>query len=357
MINSTKNTYESAIKSFIAFGGGCPCKPSKVISYIETKGGIDVVDRLKVKSLRLHLSAIKAWHLDGGFNDPTNSPQISKALKQLSSLERQNGIYKDDSRFMSPEECLQIVALLIVMDDTLISLRDRIIVGIAILTGYRPGMIARIKVGHLINLGVSDSNIIIDTTAFKTDNDSIAVIPFTGIQFCPATWIREFVFSQSLTDGYLFRGTQIDFNKPLSHQTINTRMQRIFSQAGIVGGKLTSYSCRKTMATIAAMEGVSIVEIAAQGGWSSVDTIQKHYIGHALSLMGNAPKSILNSIARVEMAISNGGVIEGGNKYELETSSRIIQLSDAEEYELYEKLYFKYSHRPLSTINSKGSLL
>jgi len=297
--NSTKEAYNSAIKSFIAFGGHCPAKPRLILKYISEMGALGRVDRLKASSLKAHVSAIRRWHLEAEFADPTSKVSIKDALTELESLERQSGIYADASRFITPEECLKVITLLLVMDDTPKARRNRLIVAVSLMAGHRTSMIAQIKVEQLMNLGVAASNIIINTPSFKTKAQEPTCIPYTGGEFCPATWIREYIAEANLHDGFLFRATQVNTGKPLSRQTVNNIVKEILSEAGIVGGKLTSTSFRKTMATIASMEGVGAMEIAAQGSWSSVETINKHYVGKALALLGRAPNAVLESIARV----------------------------------------------------------
>jgi len=297
--NSTKEAYNSAIKSFIAFGGHCPAKPRLILKYISEMGALGRVDRLKASSLKAHVSAIRRWHLEAEFADPTSKVSIKDALAELESLERQNGIYEDASRFITPEECLKVITLLLVMDDTPKARRDRLIVAVSLMAGHRTSMIAQIKVEQLMNLGVTDGNIIINTPSFKTKAQEPTCIPYTGGEFCPANWIREYIAEANLHDGFLFRATQVNTGRPLSRQTVNNIVKEILSEAGIVGGKLTSTSFRKTMATIASMEGVGAMEIAAQGSWSSVETINKHYVGKALALLGRAPNAVLDSIARV----------------------------------------------------------
>lgn len=303
-IDATQRKYNSIIERYIVSGRFLPADEQDVLAYIEEIGALNKVNRLKVASLKVHLGALKKWHLDGKWNDPTSSPAIKNFLKRLKSIERQNGIEKDSSRFITAEECLQLVSLLIVMTDNLKAKRDRLIAAINLVTGHRPGMVAGIKVEHIMNLGVADSHIIIDTPAFKTEAQTPTLIPHTGAEFCPASWLRGFIKEQGLTKGYVFKGVQQDFKKPLSVQTLNTIVKDIFVSAGIKGGKLTSYTFRKTMPTLAAMEGVHAADIAAQGSWSSTETVNKHYINKAIGLLGKAPLAVLTSISKVSNAMA-----------------------------------------------------
>ena len=303
-IDATQQKYNAIIERYIHSGRFLPACEHDVLEYLQELGALNRVDRLKVSSLKVHLGALKKWHVQGRWDDPTNSLSIRNYLKQLKSLERQNGIEKDSSRFITAEECLQLVSLLIVMTDNLKAKRDRLVAAISLVTGHRPGMVASIKVEHIMNLGVAGAHIIIDTPAFKTQAQTPTFIPYTGAEFCPATWLRGFIDEQGLTEGYIFKGVQQDFKKPLSVQTLNAIVKDIFVSAGIKGGKLTSYTFRKTMPTLAAMEGVHAADIAAQGSWSSTETVNKHYISKAIGLLGKAPLAVLTSISKVSDALA-----------------------------------------------------
>ena len=302
--NSTADAYNTAIKSFIGFGGYCPAKPRLICRYIEEKGAIDNPNRLRASSLKAHVSAIRKWHLEGGYKDPTDSASISEALSMLTSLERQNGIHNTASRFITPEEGFQLISLLIVMSDTPKARLDRLITAISLMAGHRTSMVAKIKVDHMMNLGVKGSNIVINTPAFKTGTEAPTVIPFTGGKFCPATWVRDFVSEHSIKSGWLFESTLKPGNH-LTRHTINNTTKRTLESANIKGGKLTSTSFRKTMATLAASKGVSAMAIAAQGSWSDLNTVNKHYVSKALALMGDAPKAVIDCIGQASNAIES----------------------------------------------------
>jgi len=302
--DSTADAYNTAIKSFIGFGGYCPAKPRLICRYIEEKGAIDNPDRLRASSLKAHVSAIRRWHLEGGYKDPTDATSISEALSKLISLERQNGIYHTASRFITPEEGFQLISLLVVMSDSPKARRDRLITAISLMAGHRTSMVASIKVDHMMNLGVAGSSIVINTPAFKTGAEDPTVIPYSGGKFCPATWIRDYIREHKLSHGWLF----VSPLKPgihLTRHTINNTTKRTLKLAGITGGKLTSTTFRKTMATLAALRGVGAMSIAAQGSWSDINTVNKHYVSKALALQGEAPAAVIESIALASNAIES----------------------------------------------------
>ena len=306
--NSTESAYSGAINQFIQWGGYCPCKTRLIIKYVEEVGALDNPKRLKASTLKGHVAAFKFWHNNGGYSDPTESPTLRYVIDKIESLERQNDIHKDDSRFVTAEEGYELFNVLYGMTSTAKELRNRLINAISLMSGHRATMTAEIRIEHLINLGIEHSDIIIKTPAFKTKKEDPTLIPYTGNEFCPATWLREYVRVQNRTHGWLFPRNDKTPDKPLTRHTINTITKKALADAGIVGGKLTANSFRKTMATLSIMAGVDSIAVAAQGSWGSVQTINKHYASKAIVLQGDAPraviKSILDSAKRTQKTLS-----------------------------------------------------
>lgn len=339
-IDSTTTQYNSSIKRYIESGRYLPTTSYEILNYIQEEGSINKADRLKASTLRAHRSALKRWHLDGGWEDPTKSREIELALKRLASLERQNGISKDASRYITPEECLQLILTLLNLNNTEKELRDRLICCLFLVSGHRAGMLARIKVTELMNLNIEGAHIIIDTPAFKTEEEAPTLIPFTGTEFCPATWLRTYISETKVTTGYIFKGSQQDFGKPLTRQTLNTIVKNTLSRAGITSGKLTSHSFRKSMATIAAMEGINSKEIASQGSWSGTETVDKDYINNAVGLLGRAPIAVIQAISRIHDASSQHKLpaIPSSESLQIMIEGKLFNVNKTEARFIFEQL-------------------
>jgi hypothetical protein len=347
-LDSTTTQYNSAIGRYIEWGGLLPCDADMIIDFIIDMGNPRRVDRLTVASLRVYRSALKRWHEEARFEDPTADKEIDKTFKRLSSIERQNGIRKKSSRFITPEEGFQLITLLIVMSDTAKARRERLITTISLMSGHRTSMIAQVNVDDMMNLGVPDTNIIINTPAFKTDTEAPTYIPFTGGKFCPATWVREYITEHDITDGWLFKSSKSNRGH-LARQTINDTTKRVLETANITGGKLTSTSFRKTMATLAAMRGVSAMAIAAQGSWTSIETINKSYVSKALALQGEAPLAVLESIKQADKALT----LELGNEVPLLANKGMAEVSVLQGFEEMRQGYWDVIFHTDITIEAK----
>lgn len=305
MDTSTRKTYQSALEQFISWGGYIPCKPRMVLDYVKDRGAINKEGRLKAKSLRTHLAAISKRHTSAGFIDPTNKPEINDYLKELSSIERQMHIHADESRYITPEEGCRLISHLCSLGGTVKERRDRLIVAMLMMLGHRAGHVALLKTDNVYNLGIPKTNIHLDIKPYKTSKSYKVTIPYTGELFCPATWLRDYVDEQGVDAGYLFKSLQAKSDKPLTRQSINTIAKAAFEASGIMGGKLTANSFRKTIATLSALEGVDSLEIAAHGGWTSVETINQNYLSKIIGLNGSVPEALLRSFKKADLALTN----------------------------------------------------
>ena len=337
MLNdSTASQYNYSLNAFIKMNGHLPCTSDVVLDYVNACCAINREDRLRVSAMKAHLAAISRWHREDDWEDPTKSSKIINALRKFKSLERQNGIRKTSSRFVTPEEAGRIINTLRSMRDTKKGRRAGLMMALALTCGPRAGMLASIKVEELINLSLPGMQIIIDTPAFKTDEEIPTYVAFSGLDFCPASWLRDYIQECGIQSGYVLRGLKKDYGKPLSRHTINSVLREILSQSGVSIGKLTSHTFRKSMATIAALEGVNVVDIAAQGSWASIDTVNKDYISKSIALQGKAANAVMNAL--LFEADKQAGVSQLERKISPVLVPEISNLTDEQCFKLLDEL-------------------
>jgi integrase len=310
--------YELCLDKFVRWGGVLPATSYQVILFIEEHGSVDRIDRLRVSSLRVYLAAIKKWHSLHRGEDPTADIRVVQAIVQLDRQERERKIWSTKSRDMTPEEVARFEALLCVRSGTASARRDRVLAALALVTGYRSGMLADLEVQWLHNLDTKHSNIIINRPPFKTKQYIRSVVPYTGEIFCPATWLRAYLIENNISNGFVFRsfdggGNLRDGVVQMHRNTVNNILKQLIAQAGISGGKLSAHTFRKTMATLSVMGNVSSVEIAAQGGWINPATIDKHYVGDAISLLGRAPMAVIHAVEKANAQLKSFDACEERN--------------------------------------------
>ncbi len=297
---ATEKQYLSCLNVFIQWGGQLPASKAQIIVFFKEIGSIDRVERKKVSSLKVYRAALSDWHDRHWDEDPASHKDVKRCLSDLSNQERAQKIFQSKSRDLTPEEGARFISLLTTKDSTHVAIRNRALGGIAYVTGYRAGMLGDLKYEWLRNVKTEASDIIIDRDPFKTGRRVRSVIPFTGDQFCPATWLRQHLTTNKINDGFIFRsmsalGKTSASNTPFHRNSVNVLLKSLLNEAEIEGGVLTAHTFRKTMATLGIMGNVSSVEIAAQGGWSDVSTINNHYVNDAISMLGRAPQALIQS--------------------------------------------------------------
>jgi len=311
MISSTDKQYQYCLSEYIRWGGILPSTPSMLVRFFEDVSSLNRIDRLKVSTLRVYKAAIKQWHLEHYDNDPTASFKVTKSLQNLSRTERTSGVFPDKSRDLTPSEAMRLIALTCVLNDSPSAKRDRAVAVVAYICGYRAGMICDLKLDWLRDVETDGVDVIIDRPPFKTNKHVKSLIPYTGSVFCPATFIREYI--EDLDPGeYLIRRTYKSQelsrgDYPVHRDSINEILKRLLSLSNIYGGKLSARTLRRTMATLSLMNNASILDVASQGGWENTATIENHYVGDAISLLGRAPKALIEGLEGFlqEKSISN----------------------------------------------------
>ena len=302
--------YELCLDKFVRWGGVLPTTSYQVVLFLEEHGSVDRIDRLRVSSLRVYLAALKKWHTVNWGEDPTADNRVIQKIAQLDRLERDRKIWSTKSRDMTPEEVARFEALLCVRSGTASARRDRALAALALVTGYRSGMLADLEVQWLHNLDIENTNIIINRPPFKTKQYIRSVVPYTGEIFCPASWLRVYLKENKVNKGFVFRsfdggGKLRDGAVQMHRNSVNNILKQLIAQANITGGKLSAHTFRKTMATLSVMGNVSSVEIAAQGGWINPSTIDKHYVGDAISLLGRAPMAVIHAAKKASAQLTS----------------------------------------------------
>ena len=88
--NNTRRTYQSAIRQFERWGGRLPADERTVLHYL-----LAHADRLNPRTLSLRLTALRQWHRQQRFVDPTDTPEVRKTL---AGIERTRGQPKRKAR-------------------------------------------------------------------------------------------------------------------------------------------------------------------------------------------------------------------------------------------------------------------
>ena len=103
--DNTRKAYRSAVIQFEKWGGRLPCSETIIIEYL-----IDRAVVLNPRTLDLHLSAIKQWHLAQGFHNPTQSLTVSKTIE---GIRRVHGKPKKKAKALRLEHVATLLSFLL----------------------------------------------------------------------------------------------------------------------------------------------------------------------------------------------------------------------------------------------------
>lgn len=280
---NTRRTYRAAVARFIKSGAKLPCSPESICKYIVREAGT-----LNPRTIQLHITAVSKWHELQGQPDPTQHPDVRKALK---GLNRTKGVPKQKASAVEWEDvkkCLEFCQTL----PALLRARNKALLLIGFMGAFRRSEISDIK--HE-DLRWTDKGLLITLPKSKTDQEGAGIIRAIPMNQdpngpCAVRALKRWLETAGIEGDYVFRS----INKwgelgggRLDPGSINRIFQQIFAGAGLSSSaRLSAHSLRRGMATSAYKKGAGLLEIKRQGGWKSDATVQG-YIAEEESLANN----------------------------------------------------------------------
>jgi integrase len=267
--DNTKKAYRAAVRSYREAGGRLPATEIDVLSYLGGQAG-----RLKPDTLSLHLSALRAWHAQGGFADPTRTTAVAKTL---AGIRRSHAQVKKKARPLLVDGLRLIVRRLTAVD-TLRAKRDSALLQIGFFGAFRRQELVKIECGDIewVSEGIK-----ILLRRSKTDQSGeglIRVIPFGDDDLCPVRALRAWLDASSIVEGPIFRAVSragAVAAKGLNAATVPDLLTAAASAVGLTGAEeMSGHSLRRGMATSARQYGADLIEIKRQGGWRDDRTVQ-----------------------------------------------------------------------------------
>lgn len=285
--DNTRQTYRSAIRHFLAWGGVLPGDETAIIRYLLT-----YAQSLNPRTLALRLTALSQWHAHQGFVDPASTPTVRKTLKGIA---RTHGRPRKKAKALPIEDLERIVMCLSEMD-TLKAKRDNALLQLGYFGGYRRSELVGLELPHL---DWEANGLVVTLPRSKTDQEgegTIKAIPFGDGSCCPATALRRWLEAAAITSGPLFRPInkwgQVG-EQALHPASVNTILEDCATLVQLdYVPDLSSHSLRRGMATSAHRAGADFRDIKRQGGWRHDGTVQG-YIEEASQFEQNAALRLL----------------------------------------------------------------
>ncbi len=247
-------------------------------------------DGLKVASLGLALSAIRATHHDAGFADPAANPQVRMIWE---GIRRTHGTAQRCAAPLTADGIRSIVANL---PSNLRAMRNRALVLLGFGGAFRRSELVALDVGDLTFDPAR--GVVVHVRRSKTDQTgegADVAIPF-GSQptVCPVRALEAWLSAAGLHAGPVFRSVSRHghVGDRLDGRDVARTLKETAARAAINPTKVSGHSLRAGLATTAALAGRSDRAIMAQGRWKS-RTMVDRYVRTADAWRDNAAAGLL----------------------------------------------------------------
>ncbi|MDD3449271.1 MAG: tyrosine-type recombinase/integrase [Gammaproteobacteria bacterium] len=256
--------YRSDLRDFIQWTGienPFPVTPTVVAQYLA-----EHAQELAPTTLAHRRAALSFLHRLLGFQDPTESPAVTMALRGI----RRNRIKRGWRPERAPAFTLeQLLAMLAPIGDSLSDVRDRAFLLVGFFGGFRQSELTALDISQLQwqDAGVAvtmDGIVKQDPLGNQVRAKAIPRIEGAG-DHCPATALRAWLAElekASITTGPVFRGIsdrrkQVIFPKAMSKDTANRILQKWALRAGLPNA--SDYSCHSFRASfVTTLRGLDV---------------------------------------------------------------------------------------------------
>ena len=254
-----------------------PAKPKAVNRYLvdqATSANTPTGKSLSIRSLELHLSAIKKMHLDHNHLSPTDHQQIRNVFKGLSRLK---------GRPVNQAQALReydIKAILNSCGQRLIDQRNGALIAVGFAGALRRSEICQLQVED-INFDSDHQRMIVTIKRSKTDQlgfgHQIGII--NGRQIQPVSRLRAWLDQAQITDGYLFRSMlkngQIK-ERPLDGSDVSRLIKNYVVKIGLRPELYSSHSLRSGFITSAVVHRARFDKIMEVSRHKNINTVMSY---------------------------------------------------------------------------------
>ncbi|MHB1000896.1 MAG: site-specific integrase [Armatimonadota bacterium] len=229
----------------------------------------------KASTLNSSRAAIRLAHQSAGLLDPTDTPFVKQALN---GIKRKHGTAPVQKAAILPSDIRAMIST--IDSSTIKGKRDKAILLLGFFTTSRRSELEKLTMDD-INETAEGLEVIIRKS--KTDQKSKgfrkAVVRQDNPSFCAVRALMCYLQSAGIKSGPLFRSIgksgRISKNV-LTGCSISHIVKDTAAKAGLDPTRYSGHSLRAGLVTTAAKEGASMIEIMAQTGHKSTDTVIKY---------------------------------------------------------------------------------
>jgi integrase len=266
-----------------------PSTPETIALYIA-----DQASKRAVGTITHRLTSITKAHRAAGHKLSPASSRNFIVGETLKGIRRVLGTHQQGKDPLLAEDVRRIVEA---APDSLLGLRDAVLVLVGFACAFRRSELARISVS---DLSFDQKNgVVIDLRVSKTDQEGAGRkvgIPFgKDLATCPVRALQAWLKAAKITEGPVFR--RVDRNghpsrgRGLQKDSIGKLLKRAAARAGMNVDTLGGHSLRAGCVTQAAMNGVREFVIMKQTGHKTEKTLRR-YIRNAEIFRENAAAAI-----------------------------------------------------------------
>ncbi len=243
-----------------------PAKPTTVAKFIYEVANTKITSA----SIRRKLVSIAAIHRWANLNDPTKSSDVKLSVRKM---------HRKLGRLCAQAEPInnnRLQSMLFTTKDDLLGERDRTLLMLAYDTMRRRSELASLLMSDIRETNTGASILL---RRSKTDQERLG----TWLHITSQTYNQILAWIQvaKITEGKILRGV-IGKNK-LSEGLTGAQIGRIFKKLAKSSGidkdtanKISGHSIRVGAAQDLLLNGASLPQIMAKGGWSKVDTVMRY---------------------------------------------------------------------------------
>jgi len=289
---NTRRAYRTQWRIFAAWCLGfereaLPTAPATLALFLTARAQAGI----KVASLGLALSAIRAAHFDAGLADPAANPEVRTVWE---GIRRTHGAAQRCAVPLTGDAIRAIVTAL--PPKALKAVRDRALLLLGFGGAFRRSELVALDVADL-TLDLS-RGIVVRVRRSKTDQmgeGAEVAIPYgSQPEVCPVRAIDAWRAASGVSDGALFRSVDRHgrVGDRLDGRDVARTLKDVAARAGLAPALVSGHSLRAGLATSAALAGRSDRAIMAQGRWKS-RTMVDRYVRTADAWRDNAAAGLL----------------------------------------------------------------
>jgi site-specific recombinase XerD len=248
-----------------------PALPQTVALYLTDRAAI-----LKASSLARRLTTINRAHQAAGQPSPATMQNaiVSEVWK---GIKRKKGTAQQGKKPLLTPDLRRIIAGL---PEDLRGQRDRALLLAGFAGGFRRSELAALRVA---DLETTPDGLIVRLGRSKTDQEGqgrpVALPYGSDPRTCPVRAILAWLEQAGITAGPLFRAVDrqgLVSDRALHSDSVGYLVKRAAGRAGFETMEYAGHSLRAGLATQAAMNGASELEIMKQTGHRSLTTVRKY---------------------------------------------------------------------------------